>query len=63
MIDKIQKLIQEHKNIREEIHFMLNELNQIDEKKMEESLIFTIKRYEMEYTIRGNFINDLENLL
>jgi hypothetical protein len=54
MKEKIQELIFHHKNSKNEVSTLLEELNQIEESKI---------RYEVEYEMRQLMIQDLEELL
>ena len=67
MIEKIQELIDQHKNLKQEIWHMLNELNKLESTKMSkedrEAYICSKISLEKEYDIRGVFIHELETLL
>ena len=67
MRHKIQELIDQHKNLKQEIWHMLNELNKLESKKMSkedrEAFICSKISLEKEHDIRGCFIHELETLL
>ena len=67
MIEKIQELIDQHKNLKQEIWHMLNELNKLESTKMskEDEEAFKTSKIELlkEYDLRGVFIHELETLL
>ncbi|GEM_PF-5520425 len=67
MKEKIKELIQHHTNSRIEIKNLLEELSQVDEVKLsyqEEVALKELRaKYSEEYSMRGIFIDELENLL
>ena len=67
MEEKIQELIDQHKNLKQEIWHMLNELNKLESTKMSkedrEAFICSKISLEKEHDIRGCFIHELETLL
>ena len=66
MKDKIQTLIQEHKERLDELSLFLNDISAIKNKNVsieEQRLITeTINELELEKSLRLSFISDLENL-
>lgn len=67
MKEKIQRLITFQTEVREEIWNILNELNNLESKKMSkedrEAFICSKISLEKEHDIRGVFIHELETLL
>lgn len=67
MKHKIQELINHHKIAKQEVEFLLEELNQIDGSKLSyieiDSLEMSKLKYLDELYFRQLFIQDLENLL
>lgn len=67
MKEQIQELIQHHKTAKEECYGLINELRAIGRTKISESevedLNKTIEKYSQEYSLRGVFISQLEDLL
>jgi len=67
MKEKIEQLIQHHKLAKQECWELINELRAIGETSLTEDeakdLNRTIEKYSEEYSWRGVFISDLEDLL
>lgn len=67
MKDKIEKLLEEHRVLKQEVWYMLEELNNIDEGKLSQSEKVALEQaktdHAIEYGLRLNFITDLENLI
>ena len=67
MKNKIQELIEHHKTAKTEVKNLLEELSQVDEVKLsyqEEVALKELRaKYSEEYSMRGIFIDELENLL
>lgn len=63
MKDKIEKLIAEHKILKQEVWYQLEELNSTGGKlsQIEKDALKSCCR--IEYGLRLNFITDLENLI
>lgn len=63
MKHKIQELIDQNKNLKQEIWSMLNEINKVSDKDIsEEDKTFKI-RLEKEYDMRSLFISELQSVL
>lgn len=61
MKEKIEELIQQHKLAKQECFELISELKEISKKDKEaQELIY---RFEQEYSWRGVFINQLEDLI
>jgi hypothetical protein len=67
MKEKIENLIQQYRESRVEVWSLLEELSQVDNSKLDykeaDSLQSLKTRYEEEYTWKGIFISELENIL
>jgi hypothetical protein len=67
MKQKIENLILLYRESRTEVFSLLEELSQVDNSKLDykeaDSLQSLKTRYEEEYTWKGIFISELENLL
>jgi hypothetical protein len=67
MKDKIEKLIVEHKILKQEVWHQLEELNSTDANKLpqieKDAFEHCKNYYETEYSVRLSFITDLENLI
>lgn len=67
MKEKIQELIFHHKNSKNEVSTLLEELNQIGTDKISYQEDISLKelkaKYQEEYDMRQLFIQDLESLL
>lgn len=67
MKDKIEKLLEEHRVLKQEVWHQLEELNNTNSGELsqtEKEALEQLKNcYRIEYGLRLNFINDLEDLL
>jgi len=67
MKEQIENLIQQYRESRIEVWNLLEELSQIETTKLDYKEVDSLRslktRYEEEYTWKGVFISELENLL
>jgi len=67
MKEKIQELILQQKTAKTEVKYLLEELSQIEESKLDYKELDALKeskiRYEVEYEMRQIMIQDLQSLL
>jgi hypothetical protein len=67
MKDKVEKLIAEHKILKQEVWHQLEELNTAGGNKLSKAEKVALEHlkncHRIEYGLRLNFITDLENLI